>query len=322
MITKSDLINHIRDFIGRGELTKTEVLSLFETETNKKPNQVKLDFSNILSFIGGFIVFMGIVVLVSINWIYLNDVSQVLVTLGSGILAFVIGSLLLYALKVKFTGVSFHLIGGGLIPLGIFVWLSKLADSNINLTAVIFGVFFALMAIYIITDLIIHNDVFIFFSWLFGSIAYWAGFFWVLGNNESLFLDYRLGGVAALVLSSVYLCLSYGLKQVRDNASFFYFLLGTLWFFGSVFTLVFDRPVFEALFVLMILGSFYLSSLWRSRVLLVVNTIYLVIVIFYLSSRYFVEAVGFPVTMIVAGLLLILVSFLVVRLDKQNKLKA
>jgi hypothetical protein len=322
MITKAELIKHIRDFISRGELSKAEVVSLFEQTQDKKSNSVKIDFSNILSFIGGFIVFMGVVVLVSINWIYLNDVSQVLVTLGSGILSFIVGSLLLYALKVKFTGVSFHLIGGGLIPLGIFVWLSKLAESNINLTAVVFGVFFALMLVYVITELIIHNDVFIFFSWLFGSIAYWAGFIWVLGNNESLFLDYRLGGVAALVLSGSYLCLSYGLKQVKDNASFFYYFLGTLGFFGSVFSLVIDRHVFEGLFVLMIFVSFYLSSLWRSRVLLAVNTIYLVIVIFYLSARYFVEAIGFPVTMIIAGLLLILISFLVVRLDKQNRQKA
>jgi hypothetical protein len=321
MITKSDLINHIRDFIGRGELTKTEVLSLFETIPVKKTNQVKLDFSNILSLIGGFIVFMGVVVLVSINWIYLNDVSQVLVTLGSGILAFVVGSLLLYALKIKFTGVSFHLIAGGLIPVGIFVWLSKQNSSDINYYAVITSVFLGLMIVYLITDYIIQNDVFMFFSWLFGSIAYWTGFFWLAGDNYSLLNDFRLIGVAALVLSSAYLCISYGVKQHRENASFFYYVLGTMSLFGSVFSLVLDRPVFEALFVLMIMSSFYLSSLWRSRVLLAVNTIYLVIVIFYLSSRYFVEAVGFPVTMIVVGLMLILVSFLVVRLDKQNRLK-
>ena len=138
MITKQELLAQLKVFIAKKEISRDEVLSLFSLQSTEKNHVNSINFANILSFVGGFIVFMGLVVLVSINWSYLGDIGQVLVTLGTGILAYIIGNLLMYSLNVKFTGVSFHLIGGLMIPIGIFVWLSKLGNPSTDITIILY----------------------------------------------------------------------------------------------------------------------------------------------------------------------------------------
>jgi hypothetical protein len=319
---KNILLDELSDMLTSGQLTNKEVLDRLQLKPNTQQVSVlaipHFDFFKILSFVGGFIIFLGIFILVSINWSSLNDFSQVLITLGGGVGAYILGNILLYVSKTKFTGVSFHLLGGLLLPLGVFTWLSKFPSSDINTNAVAFFVFLGVFVLYLATDYFVRNNIFTLFSWVFATLAYWSAFYWITTGSDSVDL-YRLDRWAMLALATIYLLFWYMLKDTSKNftARYMYFV-GVGLFLASIFALVQDFVWLESLYSLVILAAFYLSTVLKSRVLLGFATLDLIVYIFYITSRYFVDVVSWPIALIVVGFLLVGIAYGVVTINKRS----
>ena len=161
----------------------------------------------------------------------------------------------------------------------------EIFDSNLNLELIVLGVFTCLSLIYIVVDRIFHEEILIFFSWIYASIAYVAAFMWLFVRNVTFFSDYRITAVAALVLSTSYLLVSYYLKTERKFTSLLLESVGYILLYGSIFSLLVDIFWLEIFYSLVVFVSLYLSSYIKSKLMLAVATIYLVIIIFYLNRQ-------------------------------------
>jgi len=324
MLTKTQFLQET-EIAGKLNLvSKDELINAFNSK--KQPSEIlssksaSFDFAKVLSLVGGGIVFLGICFLVGIYWFSLGDIGQVIVTLGSGITAFIVGSLLSYSLKQKFTGNSFHLIAGFLIPIGIFVWLSKLSPSNIGITIVASGVFLALSIIYFIFDFkLLKSNLITLFTTFYASLSYTFMFtFFFEKIDFEIINDQRLYFFASLALNISYLMLGYFLKYTsRKTASSIIFNLGFFGLLGSLLGLTIDRPILEILYVFVLSFGVYLSTRIKSGWVLAISIIYLLGYIFYLTARYFAEIIGWPVALILGGLLLIGISYFAVDLNKR-----
>jgi hypothetical protein len=328
MTNKSELLSQISQAIEEKLITREEVLELFpkEDQLKAKPTSSRFHFGKIISFLGGFIVFLGISFLVSLIWVYLNHTGQILVTLGTGLVAYIVGNLLLFALpQNRFLGSSVHLIGGLLIPTGIFVWLSKLGQSPISLQLLIAMIFAGLAVTYLASDYFLKSNVLNIFTVIFATIAFYSLFFWLTKERLVMFRVEELWSWSTVVVGLSYLGIGYALKNTSRAVS------GNLWW--SVGITIFLPGVWavsivsihnilsEILFLLILIAVLYLSSYFRSLSFLVVGTIYLIVFILYLTSVYFAEVLTWPVALILVGLAMIGVGYLVVNLSQKIRTK-
>src|SRR3989338_9364588 len=87
---KNNLLNEIKKAAKAGLVSKAEVVEAFDKAFSNSAKSSN-DLSRVLYYIGGLIVVLGISFLIFQNWEALNDISKILTTLGSGIVAYLIG---------------------------------------------------------------------------------------------------------------------------------------------------------------------------------------------------------------------------------------
>ena len=91
-MSKEALLQDIKRFASKGMITKRDLLAALEAgEREGKGGSHHLDIEKILYFIGGFIVFLGISILIWQNWDDLTTTTKILATFGSGLAAYLAG---------------------------------------------------------------------------------------------------------------------------------------------------------------------------------------------------------------------------------------
>ena len=78
----------------------------------------------------------------------------------------------------------------------------------------------------------------------------------------------------------------------------------------------------ELLFVVAVCGMVYLGVWARSRILNLASTVALLAYTAYFTGRYFADSVGWPIALIVIGLLMLAISALALRIDRNYLRKA
>jgi len=324
MYTKTQFLEEVStagklDLVSQAELilafNRKKEVSIIGTA---KPHN--LGFSRALSFLGGMIVLLGILFLVGIYWSVIGDLGQVLVTLGSGITTFIMGSLLIYSLDKKFVGNAFHLIAGFMIPGGIFVWLSKFGPSSVNTSLVVATVFGVLAILYLIFDyFLLKSNLITLFIIGYLSTTYWALFVFLMEKTDFLFYsNYRITAWAGLIFSLCFIYLDQLLKITsKKSIAPLICTVGFLGLFGSIFSLIVEILWAEILYGFLLFGGIYLSVKIKSSLILTATILYILFYIFYITGRYFVNVVGWPVALIFAGLLMIGLSYFAVDVNKK-----
>src|SRR6185369_5327816 len=92
---KHELLLEVHRLANAGQLTQAEVLSAMTGQTLPAEDILKrrLSISEIMYYIGGGIIFLGIVILVDQNWDSFNTVLRIATTLGSCAAAFIVAIL-------------------------------------------------------------------------------------------------------------------------------------------------------------------------------------------------------------------------------------
>ncbi len=320
-------LKEIKNKLETKEITPDEVYTVVEDFTQikkleskqKTKSIIKLDFLSVISFVGGALILLGLVFLVSLFWSELGDFGQVFVLLGGGFMAYITGSLLLFALSNKTPGLSIHLAGFVFIPTGLFVTFSKFLYPNPNLiNLVASGIFLICFILYALTDYFSKKNIFTLATWLFGSISSIISLleifnrFLVGGDNFYIWqasLPFVFTGGSGLLFSY---CLSD--KSLKKRTSFVIiraFSITTIYL--SLFSLAVNKTFLEIIFILFLAGGLYLSYFWQSTTTLILVSLLSLVYIFYLNSRYFSQILGWPVTLILSGVILVLISFFAVK---------
>lgn len=319
---KNETLASITKLAEKNTITKDEVLKAFEKGKSGKANPLhhEIGISEVLYFIGGIIVFVGIAVLIGQNWNALNSFTRLLTTLGFGIAAYMIGVLLHKEEKYGAVGYAFHLIAALVIPLGLGVFLDQMGyqyETN-GIQSLIAG---TLLVMYLASYFVFKKTIFMLFT-----IAYATWFFFVFTNfliepnpfiTENNFFEYRF-----LFVGLSYLFLGYYFASTKQNVlTSALYGFGNLFFLGAAFALGGFEPeqnlFWELLFPFFVSAVLLLSVRFKSKSFLTFGTIFLMAYILKITGEYFSGTLGWPICLMLCGIALIAVGYYSFTLNKK-----
>ncbi len=321
---KQQLFLEIRQMAARGELNQAEVLAVFGGQVPQPPQDAAtkgLSLSDIMYYIGGAIVFLGIVVLCYQNWDNFSPALRILVTLGSAIACFITAALLNRYEDFKKISHAFFLLSGMLAPMGVEITADQIGfdlDSN----SIQLAIFFILSAVYLGAFYFFRQTMLLFFSIVFTTLTFHFLINIMIGDNlmyENLdtIWKYRI-----LVLGLAYMFLGYYLSSTSQKA-----LSGVLYAFGTSFFLgaaIFlggyypDHNIFwELIYPVLVFGVIFLSVHVKSKAFLIFGSLFLISYILKLTGEYFSEGLGWPLALVLAGLAIMGVGYYAFRINKR-----
>lgn len=322
-MNKDELLKAVEDMAFGKMVAKEELLSAFErgqsnTKIDKEVSESNI--SQLFYYIGGGIVFIGISILIGQHWAYLGSLVRILLTLGVGIGFFVTAVLARQNAKTARLAQAFFFISGLLLPLGIGVafdaagLLMREAGVQTIAAIVLFGGF-------LIAYMMYEETVLLLFTIIFGTWAYSA----LTGLLESgtYHFDWRFECYRSLVVFVSYLGLGYYYFLNRQRLGIMGWLLGVGSFGFLAVTLALGgwKPnqslLWELIYPFVTFGFLYWSLMLKSRAVLFFGASALVGYLGKITSEYFADSIGWPLTLVLLGVIIILIGYWAVYLNKK-----
>lgn len=259
----------------------------------------------VLGFLGGTFIFAGIGVFIAMQWNEMNSAARVVITLGPGIAAFVLAILAHRDARFEKVTAPLFLIAAALEPTGMFVAFDEFGSggdwrmASLVTTATMSLQFAAAFGS-------IRRSTPLFFALLFATFFSWTALDLLRADSE----------VIAMVVGGSMLLAAVGVDRTphRDISPFWY-LLGAAGFLWGVFELVELTP-FEVLFVAVAAAFVYASVVLRSRALLLVATLAILAYTGWFTRQHFADSVGWPIALILFGFVMIGLSAVAFRIDR------
>jgi len=211
-------------------------------------------------------------------------------------------------------GPIFHFIGGMLIPGGALVTLYELEVDFVSWpVAITFG---GIFAFYLLLNAIHKHPILTFFT-----IANGTAFIYLLVGAlvEGRYYNHEdLYAYLTMTIGASYLFLAHAFRSGWNK-----YLIGALYFFGSggflgaAFSRVFDSVPWQLLYFLIVFGGLFLSVYMKSRIILVISTLFLIAHISYITSEYFANSVGWPISLVILGFVFIALGYISVAINKK-----
>ena len=311
------LLTEFSQLIKSGQVTKEQILSFFEPE-KPKLESAKINLQNLFYLLGAFIVIVGIVIFIYQFWGEMNQLTKVLLTIGPAISAYSTGFYFYQRGKGRDLGLAFLIIASAIYPLGIgsTLDLAGISAKEMSGLTIISTVLFI---IYFASYLSLKNWVFLPFVILAGSSIF-VTFTNLLFENTlppTHFNEYR-----ALVLGIVYIAFAYyfSLTQKRSLVNLLYFF-GFVLFLGAAMALTGFQPkisvFWQFIYPFLLVLTFYLSILLQNKAVLIAGTIFTFGEILKLTYEYFSQSLGWPVALIIAGLVIMAVGYFSFEVNKR-----
>jgi hypothetical protein len=321
---KEQLLQELSSSVASGEVTRDEVvqrLGLAQLIQPAYADRIEIKESHhfsvtkMLYVLGAGVVVIGVLIFMAQVWDDMGAFGHILITLGLGLLVTLLGSMLLKQKPEASLGTVFHFIGGMLIPGGVIVTLDEMnLDTEWSFALIFVGVF----VFYLILNAVHKNAVLTFFAIANGTAAIYL-------VSNALFdpiLEYRdmevLFQYVTIALGGSYMLLAYSFKDGWNNK-----LIGALNFFGitgllgAAFIRVLDSGIWELFYFLVVFGALFLSVYMRSRIILIMSTIFLIVHITYITSEYFADSLGWPVALVLLGFMFIGLGYASITINKK-----
>ncbi len=259
-----------------------------------------------LAYLGGTFVFAGLGVFIAMNWESMNFAAQVIITLGSGLAAYIMALIAAKDERYEKAAAPLFLIAAVLQPIGILVIFAEFYKGNEweLVSMVISG---AMAAQQILALKITQRTTLVFTALVF-AVVFMLTLFSYVG------IDYD---ITALAMGGTLLSLSVGLDKTRHKGiTPFWYLVGSMSLLYGVFSLI-ERSPIEIAFLGVAAAVVYLSTVVRSRTLLFVGTLAILSYVGYFSAKHFVQSIGWPIALVMFGLLLIGLSATAFRINRK-----
>jgi hypothetical protein len=259
----------------------------------------------VLGYLGGTFIGAGIGVFVALQWGNLNSAARVIVTLGPGVSALILGVLAAREERFSKASTPLLLVAAALEPTGMLVAFREFGTGGDWHWA----------------SLITSGTMALQFSAVFASlrrstalllvVLFATGFFWTA--FDLLDLD---GNVIALLVGGSLLLAAIGIDRSGHGditpAMYFFGAIGFLYgFFDSV-----KRTALEITFLAAAAGFVYLATVLRTRTLLFVATLAILSYTGYYTGEHFADSVGWPLALIGFGIFMIAMSAAAFRIDR------
>ena len=281
----------------------SNALANANTPANKPDSSI---LTKLFGYIGGIFLFAGIGVFISMYWDDFGSAARVIVTLGTGLAAFIMALACLSDKRYERAATPLFLIAALLQSMGILVMLNEYSSGGDARHGLLF------MAIYMLIQQgaafwAKQRTVLAFSAILFGCI-FFANLFDIWDMNEKL-----IGIVMGISIT----CVTYALNQSRHMAiAPFWYFVGAVIFMWSLFETV-EKTPFEIVYLGFAAALIFLSTLVRSRALLAVGTLSMLAYIGYFTAKHFANTLGWPIALVIIGVALIGFSAFALKLNNK-----
>ncbi|MDP3772319.1 MAG: hypothetical protein Q8Q94_03025 [bacterium] len=334
---KQELLQEIRAAAADKKILRDEMIAAYDAGVGvptAHPSLLKrMNIADVLYFIGGAIVFIGIAILVGQHWDELDMPTRILATLGSGIAAYIVGVLLSRDERFGVVGTAFFFLSALIMPVGLSVVFDAagLEVGSAGMQSVIAGI---LLVAYLASFFVFPRTLFIVFSILFGTWLFFSFTSFLILNNPHLataeFFEYRV-----LAVGLAYVFLGYALREAVATtgesheeysalASWLY-AGGVALFLGAALALGGWSPnqnaFWEVIFPGLVFGVIFLSIYLHARSFLAFGSVYLMAYILKITAEYFSDTLGWPLALVLAGLCLIAIGYGAFRLNQNYLVK-
>ena len=257
----------------------------------------------VLGFLGGTFVFAGIGVFIALQWSQMNSAARVVVTLGSGLATFALAVISNRETRFEKVTTPLLLVAAALEPTGMLVAFQEFGSGgDWRLAGLITSGAMAVQ--FAATFGILRRSTPLFVAVLFTTLFWWTAL--DLLDVDSKMIALVVGG--SMMLSAI------GIDRTphRDITPVWY-LFGAAAFLYGFFDLVKDTPL-EIAFVAIAAAFVYLSVVLHTRTLLFVATLAIIAYTAWFTGQHFASSVGWPIALIVFGMLMIGLSALAFRI--------
>lgn len=322
-MNKDQFLQLVKNISAQKLVSREELIAAYDSATAiPKPTGLNkhVGISEILYYLGGTIVFIGVSILIWQNWNTLNSLTKILTTLGIGFTSYLIGVVFSRDEKLDAVGQAFFLISALVIPIGLYV-VFDLGQLNVvdNATqSVISGILFAT---YIASYFIFRRTIFIIFSIIYGTWLFFSLTNLVMGSSPEV-IEFKLNEYRSLLVGLSYILLGYYFSAT-DKAPLtgVLYVFGLLGFLGAGIVLGGWTPnqnvIWELIYPGIVFGVIFLSVYLKSREFLALGTIFLMIYLLKITAEYFSKGLGWPLALMISGFLLIGVGYLGFYLNKK-----
>lgn len=307
---KKELLQELAAKMSTGEISREEVMAKFNFTTPKKSEDEKgfkkithFSVTKMLYVLGAAIVIIGIIIFIGQVWDDIGSFGRIVVTLGLGLLITALGSMLFVKKPGNSIGSVFHFIGGILIPGGAMVTLN---EFNVDFTSLwpVTITFGAIFIFYLLLNLAHKHAVLTFFA-----IANGTAFIYLLVEaivSGPAHLHEDLYAYLTMIIGVSYLLLAYAFREGWNKVliGILYFF-GTAGFMGAAFSQVSESPAWQIIFFLIVIGGLFLSVYMKSRIILIVSTLWLIVHVSYITGEYFANSIGWPISLVILGFIFI-----------------
>ena len=319
---KVTLLDAVRSLAASGELTEAEVVAAVREAAGTPEVEVaerSRRYSRVLYFIGGGVIFIGIVAFIAQVWNDLGPVMHVVVTLGAGLAAFTSGILLSRHGRLGAAGPAFFLVAALVLPLGLAVALDeagldpeKLGPQSL-MALVLLASFLAVYRLFRTPSLLVYAIA-------YGTWAFFAITAFMVGPDprfaDETFFEYRI-----LAVGLAFMVLGWAFSGTeRDGLTGPLYAFGSAAFLGSALALGGWKPSQNVFWELAFPGLafivLYLSVALKSKALLTFGSLGLGAYLAKITGEYFSDSMGWPLALILLGFLLMGVGYLTFRLKR------
>lgn len=260
----------------------------------------------LLAYVGGIFVFAGVVVYIAMFWEAMNSAARIIITLGSGVVALLLAILMLRQNASTKAATPLFLVANWLQPTGILVAFDEIGSGGDPQLAAL-----ATTLVMLAQNVLIlphyRRSVLVFLSLGFGVMSCW-NLLDLLHVDEQLNL--MMTGLSLLLVS-------YGIDRTRYSViTPFWYFLGSACFLWAVFDLMRETPV-HLLYTGIAAFMIYVSTLVQSRTLLFNGTLAMMGYLGYFTRQYFVDSIGWPIALVIMGLVMIGLSNLALGINRR-----
>lgn len=317
-MNKTELLQELLLKISTGEITREELtnqLNIPALAQSSASLQVKesshFSITGMLYVFGAAVAIIGLIIFIAQIWEDLGSAAHILITLGLGLIITLSGSILLKQKPEDNIGSIFHFIGGILIPGGALVTLEELSltSNSVWPFAITFGIIFVF---YLILNSAHKRAVLTFFT-----IANGTTFVYLLVGAIEDFRNEDLYMYLTMIIGASYLLLAQSFRDGWNKK-----LLGALYFFGTLgilgagFIEVLDSGIWELFYFIVVFAGLLLSVYMKSRIILVLSTLFLIVHVSYITGEYFADSFGWPISLILLGFMIIGLGYGSVHINK------
>ena len=306
MSVKEEALQDIVALVKHNSISLDEIRHALETPPALASKPSSSVLSKLLGYIGGIFVFAGIGVFISMYWDDFGSAARVIVTLGVGLMALIMGLVCLSDKRYDKAATPLFIISSILQPMGILVMLQEYSSGGDARHGLIF------MSAY----MLIQQGA-LFWAKRLSVLAFSAILFGCILIANLLDVWNWDGEMIGMIIGVSLICIAYALQKSKNLAiAPFWYFVGGIILMWSVFEVV-KNTALELLYLGLSALIIFISTHVCSRALLGVCTLAMLLYIGYYTAKHFANTLGWPIALVIIGIALISISSLAVRLNNK-----